>query len=138
MGHMTATKNTASLLLALSLIGLLLAGLALANGQSADSLYVRQVDWIDAAGYPMAYGALDDEFFFHRSKAYWDLSMGDSFLVWIPGSDRILFVDAMNSSSVDTIANFDYGSVNATGVTICDSISYIGGRFMLLYIGMTH
>ena len=40
-----------------------------------DSLHVRQVDFMDAVGQFMSYGP-DDEFFFHNSKAYWDLAMG--------------------------------------------------------------
>jgi len=45
----------------------------------------------------------------------------------LPGSDRILFLDSYDSTDVDTIANFDYGSVDAVGLTICDSMIYLVG-----------
>ncbi len=114
-------KTKAICLLAL----FLLAGLALGN----DSLRCRMIDWLDA---PTSHD------FFHYGishtwpagynycgTSYWDLAMGDSFMVWLPGSQRILFLDAYETSEVDTIANFRYGSVNASGVTISDSLYYI-------------
>ncbi len=117
-------KTKAICLIALTL----LAGLTLA---APDSLACRMVDWMDApsnhefhnqahsGSFPWAYD--------YSGTKNWDLAMGDSFMVWLPGSDRILFLDAYEMSEVDTIANFDYGSVNAQGVTVYDSMIYILG-----------
>jgi len=98
------------------------------------------IDWLDApsnhnmehygstTGWPLWYE--------YSGTENWDLAMGDSFMVWLPGTDRILFLDAYDSTDVDTIANFDYGSVDAVGVTICDSMIYLvggGGAGLLIY-----
>jgi hypothetical protein len=111
----------------ISLLALaLLAGLTHA---APDSLACRMIDWMDepgtgfrSEGYPDWPPGYD-----YSGTAYWDLAMGDSFMVWLPGSDRILVLDAYEMSEVDTIANFDYGSVNAQGVTVYDSMIYILG-----------
>jgi len=117
-------KTKAMCLLALAL----LAGLTFAN---VDTLHIELIDSLDAPsnyeffhygiteGWPIEYS--------YSGTGRWDLAMGDSFMVWLPGSQRILFLDAYETSEVDTIANFRYGSVNATGVTICDSIIYLVG-----------
>ncbi len=117
-------KTKAICLIALAL----LAGLTLAN---VDTLHIELIDSLDApsnydffhygitSGWPIEYS--------YSGTGNWDLAMGDSFMVWLPGSDRILFLDAYEMSEVDTIANFDYGSVNAQGVTVYDSMIYILG-----------
>ena len=120
------------------ILGLLLSAcVAFAN---ADFLRCRMIDWLDApsnhnmehygstTGWPLWYE--------YSGTENWDLAMGDSFMVWLPGTDRILFLDAYDSTDVDTIANFDYGSVDAVGVTICDSMIYLvggGGAGLLIY-----
>jgi len=90
------------------------------------SLNVKLVDWKDA---PTNYNFRHDggEGYTYTGTYRWDLAMGDSFLVWLPGTDRILFLDSYNTSEIDTIANFDYGSVEAVGVTNSDTITYIVG-----------
>jgi len=105
----------------------LLCGLALADGQTVDSLRCKMIDWLDApTNHNFGYHGTDD-MYGYSGTAHWDLAMGDSFMVWLPGSDRILFLDSYDSTDVDTIGNFDYGSVDAQGVAISDSIYYIGG-----------
>ena len=96
-----------------------------------DSSRCRMIDWLDApsnhdffhygitSGWPIEYC--------YSGNDNWDLAMGDSFMVWLPGTDRILFLDSYDSTDVNTIANFDYGSVDAVGVTISDSVIYLVG-----------
>jgi len=103
---------------------LLLSGI---SALAADSLNCSMVDWLDApSGHNFNHYGTSTYYEYSGTK-FWDLAMGDSFLVWLPGSDRILFLDSYDSTDVDTIANFDYGSVDAVGVTICDSIIYLVG-----------
>ena len=116
-------KRTMICLLSLGL----LASIAFGN----DSLRCRMIDWLDApTNHNFLHEPVNDTWPFEYSYSgtkNWDLAMGDSFMVWLPGSDRILFLDAYETSEVDTIANFDYGSVNAQGVTVYDSIIYLVG-----------
>ena len=85
---------------------LLIAALAGGALGYTDSLRCRLVDWMDARS--------NHEFVHQRSgtfpEAYdytgcrwWDLDMGDSVLVWLPGSQKLFFVDPYNTTEIDTI-----------------------------------
>jgi len=105
--------------------------LAISTFATVDTLHIELIDSLDAptnhefyhygitSSWPIDYN--------YSGTDDWDLAMGDSFMVWLPGTDRILFLDSYDSTDVDTIANFDYGSVDAVGVTISDSMIYIAG-----------
>ena len=114
--------------LSISLLALtLLAGLALA---APDSLACRTIDWLDVTGATMRYGSdgIDGDGDYEYSGTWlWDMAMGDSFLVWLPGTDWFYFINPFSQTDVETLAGFDYGSVGAKGITVKDSISYIVG-----------
>ena len=103
---------------------LLIATAALA---APDSLACRMIDWLDAPGTTMLYGSTGDGGYDYLGTCLWDMAMGDSFLVWLPGTDWFYFINPFSQTEVETLAGFDYGSVSARGVTICDSICYIVG-----------
>ena len=114
-----------------TIIFLLLAFLASVALANIDTLHVELIDSLDAptnheffhygitSGWPIAYN--------YSGTGNWDLAMGDSFMVWLPGSDRIIFIDPYDSTEVDTIANFEFGPVDAVGTAIMDSIVYVCG-----------
>ena len=120
-------KTTAICLIALAL----LAGLTHAT---PDSLRSQMMDWMDVEGASMYYTRWE-EVFAYSGTAYWDLAMGDSFLVWLPGTDIYYFVNPLNQTEVETLAGFDFGPVEAQGITVDDSIWYIvGGGGILGYV----
>ena len=109
---------------AICLIALaLLAGLTLA----ADSLACRMMDWMDVEGQSIVYGR-SGEVYFYQGTRFWDLAMGDSFLVWLPGTDIYYFINPLNQTEVETLLSRDYGSVPAQGCEVIDSVYYtVGG-----------
>ena len=111
----------------------LLASLALAD---VDSLHCRMVDWMDAEGTRCPYGPEDESFCYHGTCA-WDLTMGDSFLVWVTGEDSIIFIDVLSSESIviDTCLSYDWGTGEASGVAVGESTYYVtGGPFIISLI----
>jgi len=89
----------------------LLAGLTLA---APDSTACRMIDWLDVPG-------LD----WRVSNS--DMAMGDSFLVWCPGTDIYYLVNPFSQTEVETLFARDYGSMNAKSVALSDSFIYMGG-----------
>jgi len=107
----------------------LLASIAFGN----DSLRCRMIDWLDApTNRNFLHEPVNDTWpagYNYCGTGHWDLAMGDSFMVWLPGSQRILFLDAYETSEVDTIANFKFllTTSNACAAEWKDSIIYLGG-----------
>jgi len=106
---------------------LLIAALAGGALGYTDSLRCRLVDWMDARS--------NHEFVHQRSgtfpEAYdytgcrwWDLDMGDSVLVWLPGSQKLFFVDPYNTTEIDTIYSRTSLSYDWTSGEISDSTFY--------------
>jgi len=117
---------------AICLIALaLLAGLTLAT---PDSLRSQMMDWMDVEGQSIVYGPRGSVYSYQGTR-FWDLAMGDSFLVWLPGTDIYYFVNPLNQTEVETLAGFDFGPIEAQGVAVDDSIWYIvGGGGVLGYV----
>jgi len=103
---------------------LLIAALAAGALGYTDSLRCRLVDWMDARS--------NHEFVHQRSgtfpEAYdytgcrwWDLDMGDSVLVWLPGSQKLFFVDPYNTTEIDTIYSRTSLSYDRTACEISDT-----------------
>jgi len=117
------------------ILGLLLALPALA----ADSLNCRMIDSLDAPtghnfnhiGYPTYYE--------YSGTMYWDLAMGDSFMVWLPGSRVMIFLDPYNSSELDTSIDPHSGSEDIMLCEIQDSTFFTGGGYIYIayYIRQT-
>ena len=106
----------------------LLASCALAD---VDSLRCRMVDWIDAEGYSMYHGP-EDEIFFYAGTCYWDLAMGDSFLVWVPGGDSIISLSTYESDSLKFLGGFR-GDRIYTAVAMKDSLMILTSNEHRLY-----
>ncbi|RKZ30419.1 hypothetical protein DRQ36_05640 [bacterium] len=115
--------KTAIILLLLGLF----ASLALAD---VDSLRCRLIDWLDApsnhnfdhypgGGWPAEYN--------YTGTQFWDLAMGDSFMVWLPGSREKILVDANDTTTIDTTIERHSGSEDVVAIVIDDSIFYYGG-----------
>jgi len=101
--------------------------LATAAFAAPDSLACRTVDWLDAPGTTMLYGSTGDGGYDYLGTCLWDMAMGDSFLVWCPGTDIYYFINPFSQSEVETLFSRDYGSMNAKGVALSDSFIYMGG-----------
>jgi len=111
--------------LSISLCALaLLAGLTLA---APDSLACRMIDWMDAPGSTMRYGSTGDGEYNYLGTCLWDMAMGDSLLVWLPGTDIYYLVNPFSQTEVETVNSFDYGSENVKGIAIKDSICFLTG-----------
>jgi len=102
---------------------------------AADSLNCRTVDSLDAptghnfnhAGYPTYYE--------YSGTMYWDLAMGDSFLVWLPGSSDGYLINTYVSDSILQVYSGYVGPWNAHGACIeSDTIVFIAnGSTMRVY-----
>jgi len=101
--------------------------LAISALAAPDSLGCRMIDWLDAPGATLSYGAYGHGEYAYPGTWLWDMAMGDSFLVWCPGTDWFYFVNPFSQTDVETLAGFDYGSVSVKGVTKKDSIVYLVG-----------
>ena len=109
---------------------LLIASLALAT---PDTLACRMIHWLDAPGKTMVYGSGMGDYF-SSGTFLWDMAMGDSFLVWLPGTDTCYLVNPLNQSEVEITLRKRFGSVNARGASVKDSLAYIvGGGFVASY-----
>jgi len=111
------------------------AGMALADCQTTPcSLACRMVDWMDepgtgflCEGYPDWPPGYD-----YSGTAYWDLAMGDSFLVWLPGNTQMTFVDLENHAELDTTIDPHSGSENIVLCAIQDSVFFTGGEYICI------
>jgi len=92
-----------------------------------DSLSCRMIDWLDVPGVSMQYGPFGGGDYYYSGTCLWDMAMGDSFLVWLPGTDIYYFVNPFSQTEVETLFGRDYGSMNAKGVALSDSFIYMGG-----------
>jgi hypothetical protein len=100
-----------------------------------DSLACRMIDWLDVEGTTLYYGPSYPGDYSYRGPYLWDMAMGDSFLVWCPGTDWFYFINPFSQTEIETLAGFDYGSVNVKGVVVKDSITYLvggGGKYYAL------
>lgn len=116
-------KTKAICLLALTL-------LATATLAAPDSLACRMVDYLHVRASeffdrPATIGCWD---YSYSGNLSWDLAMGDSILVWLPGTDQVILVNAYDSTSIDTFFYEHSGSMNERGVAIKDSFVFIVGR----------
>jgi len=103
----------------------LLASFIMADCQIVDSLRCELIDWLDA---PTNYNFVHDTGgggYYYTGTHRWDLAMGDSFLVWLPGSDKLLLVDAYDLSCIDTVYSRTSFSYNIVGAMISDTTVYI-------------
>ncbi|MGC9314748.1 MAG: T9SS type A sorting domain-containing protein, partial [bacterium] len=92
-----------------------------------DSLACRMVDWLDADGASIQHGPFGGGDYYYSGTCLWDMAMGDSFLVWLPGTDIYYFVNPFSQTEVETVNSFDYGSENVKGIAIKDSICFLTG-----------
>jgi len=109
----------------------LLAGLVFA---APDSLACRMVDWMDEPGetyYDDGNDCWPPDYSYSGTKN-WDLAMGDSFMVWLPGNTQMIFVDHENHSELDTTIDPHSGSENIVLCAIQDSIFFAGGSVYIL------
>ena len=120
-------KTTAICLIALAL----LAGLTLA---APDSLRSQMMDWMDVEGASMYYTRWENVFAY-SGTAYWDLAMGDSFLVWLPGTENIYLINPFTQLYIDTLFSYSPGTPwNITASSIEDSFLYTTeGRDIVRY-----
>jgi len=109
------------------------AGIALGN---LDTLHIELVDSLDA---PSNYD------FFHYGESVswpfeysysgtknWDLAMGDSLMVWLPGIRNMIFVDPYNIIELDTIIDPHAGSRDIVLAEVSDSILFTGGGYIFI------
>ncbi|MGC9314366.1 MAG: hypothetical protein ACP5G4_01925, partial [bacterium] len=124
---------------AICLIGIII--LATATLATPDSLACRMIDWLDVPGMPCRYGSdgIDGDGDYEYSGTYlWDMAMGDSFLVWCPGTDRAIFVKSNNQTAIETTYCDFYSSENIKGCAVKDSMFYLcgGGLIWSLIYGI--
>ena len=102
-----------------------LALLALPALAAPDSLGCRMIDWLDAPGATL----------YSSGTWLWDMAMGDSFLVWCPGSKHMYVINPFSQGEVDTLFTFTPGTPwNITGASIKDSLLYTSeGRDIVRY-----
>ncbi|MGC9315704.1 MAG: hypothetical protein ACP5G4_08810 [bacterium] len=105
----------------------------------SDSLRCRLIDWMDArSNHELVHertGTYPEEYEYTGCR-WWDLDMGDSVLVWLPGSQKLFFVDPYNTTEIDTIySRTSFGS-GWTSSTIMDSTLFMiaGMWYMASYI----
>jgi len=99
----------------------LLAGFTLTAHAAPDSLACRTIDWLDVTGTTMRYGSdgIDGDGDYEYSGTYlWDMAMGDSFLVWCPGTKTAYLIDPFVQSYVETL--FSKESVTPFDFDACD------------------
>jgi len=105
-------KTKAICLLAVVMI----AGALLADCQTTPcSLACRMVDWMDAPGetfYDDGNDCWPPDYSYSGTKN-WDLAMGDSFMVWLPGTE---YVHIINNLEQDSIEEMYSASVSPWGV----------------------
>jgi len=115
---------------------IILALLCTAALAAPDSLECRMIDWLDVEGTTLLYGSTGDGGYEYSGTWLWDMAMGDSFLVWLPGTDIYYIVNPLSQTEVETLFSRDYGSVAAKGCNILDSIYFTvgGGVNSLKYV----
>jgi len=114
---------------------LLLSGI---SALAADSLNCSMIDWLDApTGHNFNhYGT--STYYEYSGTEFWDLAMGDSFLVWLPGTNLIITVDAFEDASIDTVVIRSFGSADRSAIAINDTVYYqVGSGFIYSYINDT-
>ena len=109
------------------LVILALALFCTAAHAAPDSLACRMIDWLDVEGTTLHYGSDGEGGYNYSGTCLWDMAMGDSFLVWLPGRDIYYLVNPFSQTEVETLTSFDFGPVNARGIDIRDSVWYIAG-----------
>ena len=107
---------------------LLIAALAGGALGYTDSLRCRLVDWMDARSnhkFLHERSGVWPEAYDYTGCRWWDLDMGDSVLVWLPGSQKLFFVDPYNTTAIDTIySRTSFGS-GWTASEISDSTLFM-------------
>jgi len=116
------------------LVILALALFCTAAHAAPDSLACRMIDWLDVEGTTLHYGSDGEGGYNYSGTCLWDMAMGDSFLVWLPGRDIYYLVNPFSQTEVETLTSFDFGPVNARGIDIRDSVWYIAGGGVLGHI----
>ena len=99
-----------------------LALLATAALAAPDSLACRMVDWMDAPGeifYDEGNDCWPPDYSYSGTKN-WDLAMGDSFMVWLPGSGDGYLINTYVVDSILQVYSGYVGPWNAHGVCIKD------------------
>jgi len=101
----------------------LLASIAFGN----DSLRCRMIDWLDApTNRNFLHEPVNDTWpagYNYCGTGHWDLAMGDSFMVWLPGSQIAYFTNPYECNEIETL--FTYESVipfNINSVAIQDTV----------------
>jgi len=109
----------------------LLAAITLSN----DSLRCRMIDWLDApTNHNFLHEPVNDTWpagYSYSGTEHWDLAMGDSFMVWLPGIRNMIFVDPYNIIELDTIIDPHAGSRDIVLAEVSDSILFTGGGIYL-------
>jgi len=105
--------------------------LAISTFATVDTLHIELIDSLDAptnhefyhygitSSWPIEYN--------YSGTDNWDLDMGDSFMVWLPGSRNMIFVDPFDSTELDTVIDPHAGSEDIMLCEIQDSIFFTGG-----------
>jgi len=96
---------------------------------AADSLNCRMIDWLDAPsghnfnhiGYPTYYE--------YSGTMYWDLAMGDTFLVWVHDNRSVKYIDPWDTTAIDTFFK-DSGFISCefSGCAVDSVRTYIVGE----------
>jgi hypothetical protein len=88
------------------------------------------IDWLDAPSnhdFVHISRAWDTYTYEYSGTKNWDLEMGDSVLVWLPGSVKFIVIDPYDTTSVDSIYVRTSFSFDFLATAIVDSILYLGG-----------
>jgi len=99
---------------------------------AADSLNCRMIDWLDApTGHNFNhYGTYG--YYEYTGTEFWDLAMGDTFLVWVHDNRSVKYIDPWNITTIDTFFT-DSGFVTADFVGCAvDSVRnfFVGDEFV--------
>jgi hypothetical protein len=116
----------------------LFALLATAAFAAPDSLACRTVDWLDAPGTTMLYGSTGTGEYEYSGTYFWDMAMGDSFLVWLPGGTILYLIDPYSQTGVDTLFTRSSFSYAFRGTAVSDAFIFItSGAYIasMLYQG---
>jgi len=103
---------------------------------AADSLNCVMVDWLDAYSHHNFAHEPQTEGYYYSGTAYWDLATGDSFIVWLPGSNLIIIANAYDDENIDTVVIESSGSADRAAISVIDDSIYyqVGSGFIYSYL----
>jgi len=105
---------------------------------NADTLHIELIDSLDApTGHDFWHEPVDlwPAGYNYCGTQFWDLAMGDSFMVWLPGNRSIKYINPYDSTQIDTFfTDSGFVSANLIGCAI-DSVRYfvVGDGFVFAF-----